>query len=165
MSPHGRQSPRTRFRRGAAGLIGACAAYQLVLGAYFVVFRPPILPEDLRFLGATAERLVVVLPRLEPWLDLVFAVLGGQMAALGVLLAGFAARLARSRAMDGHELVLLGLAGLLSVASMSAANFALESNFRWLLIIPGLAWSTGVALAALGSGAARVDAGKGLHDG
>ena len=141
-----------------------CAAYQLVLGAYFVAFRPPLLPEDLRFLGATAERLVVVLPRLERWLDLVFAVLGGQMAAVGVLLAGLAARLARSRAMDGHELVLLGLAGVLSVASMSAANFALGSDFRWLLIVPVLAWSMGVALAALGRGAARVDAGEVLHD-
>ena len=153
MTRRGPQPPRPWFRGAAAGLIGACAAYQLVVGAYFVAFRPPLLPEDLRFLGATAERFVVLLPRLERWLDLVFAVLGGQMAALGVLLAGFAARLARSRAMDGHELVLLGLAGVLSVASMSAANFALGSDFRWLLVLPVLAWSIGVGLAALGRGA------------
>ena len=148
-----RRGRQPRFRSAAAGLIGACAAYQLLVGAYFLAFRPPLLPEDLRFLGVTAEQLVVVLPRLEPWLDLVFAVLGGQMAALGVLLAGFAARLARSKAMDGYELVLVGLAGLLSVASMSAANFALGSDFRWLLVLPVLAWSIGIALAALGRSA------------
>ena len=65
------QPAHPAFCRIGAGLIGACAAYQLVLGAYFVVFRPPLLPEDLRFLGGTAERLVVILPRLEGWLDLV----------------------------------------------------------------------------------------------
>lgn len=155
---------RPRFRRAAAGRIGACAAYQLALGAYFVAFRPPLLPEDLRFLGAPAEQLVVVLPRLERWLDLVFAVLGGQMAAFGVLLAGFALRLARSRALDGRELVLLGLAGILSVALMSSANFALGSTFRWLLVLPVLAWSMGVALAALGRDAARAHGAEGLHD-
>jgi len=115
-----------------------------------MAFRPPLLPEDLRFLGATAERLVAVLPRLERWLDLVFAVLGGQMAALGLLVAGFAARLARSRVVHGYELVLLGLAGLTSVTAMSAVNFALGSDFRWLLVFPILAWSMGVALAAVG---------------
>lgn len=161
MTSRGPQPPQPRFRRAAAGLIGASAGYQLVLGAYFVAFRPPLLPEDLRFLGA--ERLGD-LTRLERWLDLVFAVLGGQMAALGVLLAGFAARLSRSRATDAHELVLLGLAGILSVALMSAANFAIGSNFRWLLLLPVLAWSMGVALGALGCGAARADAGEGLHE-
>jgi len=143
------------YRRVAAGLIGACAAYQMVLGAYFVVFRPPLLPEDLRFLGATAERVAVVLPRLEGWLDLVFAVLGGQMAAMGVLLAGLAARLARSRRISGYELVFLSLAGLLSVASMSVANFALGSDFRWLLAIPVAAWAAGAVFAAFGTKAAR----------
>ena len=158
------RSLRPAFRRVAAGLIGACAAYQLVLGAYFVAFRPPLLPEDLRFLGATAERLVVVLPRLEDWLDLVFAVLGGQMAALGALLAGLAVRLAHNRSISGYELVFLSLAGLLSVASMSAVNFALESDFRWLLTMPVAAWAAGVAFAAFGSTAARTRTGEGLHD-
>ena len=159
MSRRGAQAQRTPFRRAAAGLIGACAAYELVLGAYFVAFRPPLLPEDLRFLGTTAERLVAVLPRLERWLDLVFAVLGGQMAALGVLVAGFAARLAQTRAMDGYELVLLALAGLMSVTVMSAVNFALGSDFRWLLVFPVLAWSMGVALAAAGRGRSPVGCG------
>lgn len=164
MTPDGPAPPHPGYRRVAAGLIGAVAAYQLVLGGYFLAFRPPVLPEDLRFLGATAERLVVVLPRLEGWLNLVFAVLGGQMAALGMLLAGFAVRLDRGRSISGPELVLLGLAGLLSVASMSIANFALESDFRWLLTIPVAVWTAGVALAAFGSAAARTRIGESLHD-
>ena len=164
MIRNGPAPPHAGYRRVAAGLIGACAAYQLVLGGYFLAFRPPLLPEDFRFLGATAERLEIVLPRLEGWLDLVLAVLGGQMAALGVLLAGLAVRLARSRSLSGYELVFLSLAGLLSVASMSAVNFALESDFRWLLTIPVAAWAAGVAFAAFGSAAARKRTGEGLHD-
>ena len=164
MTPDGPAPPHPGYRRVAAGLIGACAAYQLVLGAYFGAFRPPLLPEDLRFLGATAERLAVVLPRLEGWLDLGFAVLGGQMAALGVLLAGLAVRLVRRRGITGYELAFLSLAGLLSVASMSVVNFALGSDFRWLLTIPAAAWTAGVALAALGSAGARTRTEEGLHD-
>lgn len=163
MSRRGAQATRPRFRRAAAGLIGACAAYQLALGTYFVAFRPPLLPEDLRFLGTTTADLVVDQPRLERWLDLVFVVLGGQMAALGVLLALFAVRLARRKAMDRHELVLLGLAGALSVALMSAVNFALGSTFRWLLVLPVLTWSIGVALATFGTAAAPVEAQERLH--
>lgn len=154
----GHQPSQVRLRRAAGGLIGACAAYQVLLGAYFVVWRPPLLPEDLRFLGASANRLVEVLPRLETWLDLVFAVLGGQMAALGVLVAGFALRLVRTRGLQGYELVLLGLAGTMSVGAMSAVNFVLASNFRWFLVLPVLAWAAGVALAIRGGGQAPADA-------
>ena len=163
MTIRGARAPRSRFRRAAAGLIGACGAYQLVLGAYFVALRPPLLPGDLRFLGTTTARLVVDLPRLERWLDLVFVVLGGQMVALGMLLAAFAVRLAQRTTVGRRELVLLGLAGVLAVALMSAVNFALGSNFRWLFIFPVRVWSMGVALAAAGLGAAPGEAGERLH--
>lgn len=153
------------LRRTAAGLIGACAAYQVMLGSYFVAFRPSLLPEDLRFLGATAERLVVDLPRLERWLDLVFAVLGGQMAALGLLLGALSMRLMRRGAIDRIELGLLGGAGVLSLAVMSAVNFALESDFRWLLIFPVLLWAVGVAFAALDVRATPAEAGEPPHAG
>lgn len=103
MNRRGAKAARPGFHRAAAGLIGARAAYQMALGTYFVAFRPSLLPEDLRFLGATAARLLVDQPRLEQWLNLVFGVLGGQMAALGLLLAALAVRLARGRAMDRHE--------------------------------------------------------------
>ena len=162
MTSQGVQAPGPRFHRAAAALIGGCAAYQLALGAYFAVFRPALLPEDFRFLGTTAERLVN-LPRLERWLDLVFVVLGGQMAALGVLLSVFAVHLWRGRILAGYELVLLGIAGVFSVAVMSAVNFALASNFRWVLVLPVLTWLIGVALAIVGSGPASTKAGARPH--
>ncbi len=154
---------RGRSRRAAVIAIGACGAYQLGLGAYFVGFRPPLLPEDLRFLGAAAGELGALIPRFERWLDLVFLVSGGQMAALGLLLIGLALRLAHGRVVHIRDVLLLGAAGLLSVAVMSAANFALGSDFRWLLVLPVLVWLVAVTSAVLAE-VARAPAGEASHD-
>ncbi|WP_293680966.1 hypothetical protein [uncultured Phenylobacterium sp.] len=153
---------RARFRQAAAALFGVWAAYQMGLGAYFAAFRPPLLPEDLRFLGANAPSRMMEPPGLERWLDLIFLVLGGQMAALGMLLAAVALRLARREAVDAREIVLFGFAGALSVAVMCAVNFALGSDFRWVLILPVLVCSGALASAAHASGSERVDPRGGL---
>ena len=65
--------------------------------------------------------------------------------------------------MDRHEVVLFALAGILSVALMAGVNFALASNFRWILVVPVLTWSIGIALAAFGSIAVPVKAGEHPH--
>jgi hypothetical protein len=88
-------------------------------------------------------------------LHLVFIVMGGQMMAVGVLTTAAAHRLARDRE-DGRELAWLGMAGVLSVATMSGVNFALGSAFRWPLILPVGIWALGLALAVLsGAGASK----------
>jgi hypothetical protein len=140
---------QTGARRAAAVLLAVCAAFQLGIGVYFAVLRPPLLPEDLRFLSAGLGGLAEAAPRLEPWLRLVFTVLGGQMAAVGVLTAAVAFRLSGQVVIDGREFVLLGAAGALSVGTMSAVNFALRSDFRWWLVLPVAAWTVAVILAAL----------------
>ena len=155
------QIPRRGLRAFAAGLIGLCGAYQVGLGIYFIALRPPLLPEDLRFFGVGREALRMVLPRLEPWLHLVFTVLGGQMAAVGALVFAASIRLAFRGVSAGRELVPLGIAGALSVGLMSAMNFALGSDFRWLLLVPVGVLALGLILALSGhsgvSGAASTD--------
>ena len=130
----------------AAWLIGLCTVYQAAVGLYFIALRPALLPEDIRFLEAGVTSLHVV-PRLETWLHLVFFVLGGQMAAVGALVVGSSLRIFHARGRNRGELAWLGAAGLLSVGTMAGVNFALQSDFRWLLIAPGVAWSVGLALA------------------
>ena len=127
--------------------MSACAVYQLAIGLYFAVLRPPLLPEDLRFLGTAPGALAAAAPRLEHWLHLVFIVLGGQIAAVGVLTAALALRLSQGRALGWRELTLLGGAGALSVGTMSVVNLVLQSDFRWPLIVPVAAWAVAVALA------------------
>jgi hypothetical protein len=120
--------------------------------------RPPLLPEDLRFLGSGREALKAIAPRLEPWLHWVFTVLGGQMAAVGALTLAAAIRLFRRKVEHGRELLPLGVAGALSVGLMSAVNVALASDSRWLLILPAGFWGLGLVLAVLSlSGAATAE--------
>ena len=139
--------PHRTLRQVAAGLIGVCGIYQVAVGLYFIVWRPALLPEDLRFLATAVASLNAGVPRLETWLHLVFVVLGGQMAAVGVLVVGSSLRIFHAQVRNRRELVGLGAAGLLSVGTMAGVNFALQSDFRWLLIAPGVAWSAGLALA------------------
>ena len=147
-------SPRSHdlhrgIRRIAAGLIGVCGVYQVAVGLYFIALRPALLPEDVRFLATGRASLHAGLPRLETWLHLVFIVLGGQMAAIGALLIGSSFRIFHAQLSGGRELALLGAAGALSVCAMAGVNFVLGSDFRWLLIVPVVAWSAGLVLAAV----------------
>lgn len=159
------QTSRRSLQRSAAGFIGLCGVYQVALGIYFIAFRPSFLPEDLRFFGATREILGAALPRLETWLHLVFTVPGGQMAAVGMLVIAAALRLGYRRAIGRGEFVLLAAAGALSVGLMTAVNFALESDFRWLLTVPVSLWALGLVLGARNLGAAGAPSVEDKHAG
>ena len=146
--PHDPHKAHRRPYLLTAGLIGIYRTYQFALGLYFSVLWPPLLPEDLRLLGIGAESLNVDRPKLVPWLHAVLVVLGGEMAAVGALAVAFALR--PTPDIDGgRQLVLLGVACAFSVGTMSTANFALGSDFRWLLAIPAGALMAGLALATL----------------
>src|SRR5512144_2060278 len=60
-------------------------------GSYFIILRPPLLPEDTRFMGVAAAQLDPIRPQLEAWLTNVFWVLGGYILATGVLTITLAA--------------------------------------------------------------------------
>ena len=127
-------------RTVATWLLTACGIWLVGLGLYFMVLRPPLLPEDPRFMGTTVEQLRIAAPGLEAWLKHVFRVMGGFMAGAGVLTVWVAAK------PRGASWA-IGLSGALTVGLMSASNFALHSDFRWLLLVPALLWLA--ALAAL----------------
>ena len=126
--------------RPAAALLGAWGLYQLLIGSYFMVIRPSFLPEDLRVSATTLAAVRGAAPGIEAWLQWVFAVMGGQMAALGVVLMGGAFDLVRGRRPGWVALGVYVAAGLLSVTLMSAANFAFGSDFRWFLVAPVVLW-------------------------
>lgn len=135
-----------RRQRIASWLIVACGAWLVGLGFYFVALRPPLLPEDVRFMGATMEHVRSALPGLESWLSKVFTVIGGFMAGAGALTM-FVARTAMPSGARGTGFA-LALDGLLTVGLMSATNFALQSDFKWVLLIPPLVWIAALALYA-----------------
>ena len=130
--------------RGLAGwLFVGCGVWLVGLGCYFVLVRPPLLPEDVRFMGTSAEALVAVAPHIADWLKFVFTVMGGFMVGAGLLVA-YVGRVLLPSQSRGAALS-LALAGAATVGLMSAVNCALHSDFRWLLAAPPAVW-----LAAMG---------------
>jgi hypothetical protein len=139
---------RTSTPRISMWLLTACGAWLIALGAYFILVRPALLPEDPRFIGTALERLREAAPGLEAWLRIVFTVMGGFMVGAGVLTV-FLARTAVPARLKGTGWV-IALAGLPTVVLMSAMNFVLHSDFRWVLLVPALIWVVAVALYARG---------------
>ncbi len=68
--------------------------------------------------------------------------MGGFITASG-LLTTFLAATAVSARLRGTGIVLL-LAGLSTVVTMSWTNFVIESNFKWLLLAPAVLWFAGI---------------------
>ena len=99
-------------------------------GVYFMVFRPPMLPEDVRFSGVDPKTLP---PGLREWLGIVFRTLGGFVAGLGILLSGLGA----SAYTGSAEWQRWGLAMALLVAfgRFLASNVVLRSDFLWFVAL------------------------------
>jgi len=135
-----------RIRAGqiSTWMLMACGLWLTALGLYFVFVRPPLLPEDLHFMNTSLAQVRANVPGLESWLQRVFTVMGGFMAGAGVLTL-FVARAAMPSRLQATSWA-LGLAGILTVALMSAVNFSLNSDFRWLLLVPALLWLAGLVL-------------------
>jgi hypothetical protein len=136
-------------RRAAIGtaLLVACGVWLILLGLYFVLVRPALLPGDLRYMATPADVLRNVAPGAERWLNLVFTVLGGYIAGSGVLTI-----LAVSAARHPRDWIGLALSGALTVGTMATVNFVLDSDFKWILVVPAVVWLAGVVLLARGDG-------------
>ena len=132
------RSPVSRF------IFIACGIWLIGLGLYFVFLRPTLLAEDLRYMGTSPDEIKSAVPGLERWLHRVFTVTGGFMAGAGVLTVVVAMN--ASAAREKWTTIALALAGLFTVGTMSLTNFQLDSDFKWLLLIPSLLWIGGLAL-------------------
>ena len=109
-----------------------CEPWLVALGVYFMLLRPTLLPEVPRYIDLSLEALRSAASGLERWLGHVFNGMGGFMIAAGVMTALVAWRLAAGR--ERGTLVALAVAGAIGVATISATNFLLQSDFRWLLL-------------------------------
>lgn len=108
------------------------------LGLYFIFLRPPLLPEDLRYVGASLAQIQNTLPDLEIWLSRVFGVLGGYMIATGLLTIYISATSFRTGKPGAITVVCVS--GLASIGWMVITNFVIDSDFKWLLLAFSLSW-------------------------
>jgi hypothetical protein len=132
----------------ASAALAACGAYQVGIGAYFIFWRPSLLPEDLRFLEGSGDALRTAAPGLEQWLQWVFTVMGGQMVAVGMLVLLVAVRLRSGAAVSRLDIILLVGAAASSALLMCGINFAINSDFRLALLIPVAAWLAALFLVS-----------------
>ena len=108
------------------------------MGLYFIFLRPALLPEDPRYIGAPLAEIRAAAPGLENWLQKVFWVMGGYIAATGALFVHLAATAFRRRERGAVGVALL--AGAISIGLMAAVNFIIASDFRWLLFSFAVLW-------------------------
>ena len=128
--------------RPSGKLFVVCGLWLVTLGTYFLFLRPALLPEDFRYIGSSLETIRSAVPGLERWLGHVFGVMGGFMVATGAITVLVACRLLARR--ERGTLIALTMSGVAGVGLMSATNFLLYSNFRWLLLLPALLWLAGL---------------------
>ena len=129
-----------------ARLLAACGLVVVGVGVFFVAFRPPLLPEDRRYIAAAEHALDAVLPDLARWLEKVFVVMGGYMVATGILTIHLA--LVDVRKGSTTAWVVAAAAGGASIGLMAVVNLILRSNFRWPLLSLATLWTAAVILAA-----------------
>lgn len=118
------------------------------MGLYFVFLRPPLLPEDIRFMGATIGQIQTALPGLEPWLARVLGVLGGYIFATGLLTVFVAATAFRTGRLGA--LVVIAVSGFASIGWMAITNFVIDSDFKWMLLAFALPWVIALMLSWFG---------------
>ena len=125
-------------------VLAAAGAALVGMGLFFILLRPPLLPEDLRYMDLSAMQFEVVRPRLEAWLTQVFRVMGGYVLATGVLTITLAATSVRQH----HWCAALGalIGGAASIGLMATVNFVIDSDFKWVLLTVALLWAFSLGL-------------------
>jgi hypothetical protein len=131
--------------RSYASMVLAFAGLLLIgMGLYFMFLRPPLLPEDLRYMRTSLAEIEASLPGLLVWLRRVFWVMGGYMFATGLLTVYVALTVFRAR--ERGVVLVVALAGLTSIGWMAAVNFLIDSEFKWIILGFGLLWPLALAL-------------------
>ena len=133
---------RKRPQSVSGFIFAACGIWLIGLGLYFMFLRPALLPEDLRYMGTSPAEVQSAMPGLERWVRRVFTVMGGFMTGAGVLTIFVAMNAPVFR--EKWTWIVLALAGLFTVGTMSLTNFQLNSDFKWLLLIPSFLWVIGL---------------------
>jgi Polyketide cyclase / dehydrase and lipid transport len=130
------------------------------MGGFFIFIRPAMLPEDLRYLGASRAQLEAAAPALAIWLGHVFDVLGGYVTATGILTMGLAATAFRER--RNGAVIAVAAAGAVSIGLMVVVNFSIASDFKWVLLAIASLWA--LSLVRYGAEVARASHDVGFSD-
>lgn len=133
-----------KHQRFSANVLALCGILLMGMGLYFMLFRPPVLPEDLRSLDVSLTALQAQVPSLFNWLHKIFWVMGGYIFTTGLLIFFLAVTSFRKRVRGSGEVVTL--AGFTSLGWMMVINFLIDSDFKWLFSLLVLLWGLALVL-------------------
>ena len=119
----------------------------LAMGVYFIFIRPPLLPEDLRYMKITSPMEQDKMQGLQMWLRKVFWVMGSYIFTTGLLTIFMAFTSFQTRTRGTFGIVLLS--GISSIGAMTVVNFIIGSDFKWILLIFTLPWVISLILYRL----------------
>ena len=119
----------------------------LAMGIYFIFIRPPLLPEDLRYMKITLPMEEDKMQDLQMWLRKVFWVMGCYIFTTGLLTIFIAFTAFRTRTRGTFGIVLIS--GVSSIGAMTVVNFVIGSDFKWILLIFILPWVIALILYRL----------------
>ncbi len=125
-------------------ILTLCGSILIGIGLYFVFLRPPLLPEDLRFLGVSLSTVQNTVPMLLTWLRRVFWVMGAFIFTSGLLTLYVALTSFRVRAKGVSGVITL--IGITSVGWMTGVNFLIDSDFKWVLLALAVLWGSALVL-------------------
>ena len=114
------------------------------IGLYFIFLRPPLLPEDARYMNTTLAEIQAAVPGLAGWLQKVFWVMGGYIFTVGLLTVYFAFSSFQARTRAAFPVI--AFAGLSSIGWMTIVNFIINSDFKWLLLVSAIPWAAALIL-------------------
>ena len=114
------------------------------MGIYFIFLRPFLLPEDSKYIGLPLSTIQNNIPGLSVWLQKVFWVMGCYIFTAGLLTMYVAQTSFRTRTKGAF--IIIAIAGLSSIGSMTIINFMLQSDFKWVLLAFTLPWFIGLIL-------------------
>ena len=117
------------------------------MGLYFIFLRPPLLPEDLQYMYTTLSVAQNNIFNLSTWLQKVFWVMGGYIFTTGLLTMYVAQTSFRTRTRGAF--IIVALAGITSIGSMTIINIILQSDFRFILFAFILPWIVSLILFRL----------------
>ena len=117
------------------------------MGIYFVFLRPPLLPEDAKYIGLSLSAIQNNTPGLSVWLQKIFWVVGCYVFTTGLLTIYVAQTyfITRTRGV----FIIISIAGVTSIGSMTIVNFILQSDFRWVLMAFTIPWIVSLILYQL----------------
>ncbi len=119
-------------------------ALLMAMGMYFIFLRPPLLPEDLRYMNTSLTIIQKTIPGLQDWVSKVFWVMGSYIFTTGFFTIYIALKPFKSRAPGVIAVVIT--TGLTSIIAMTTVNFILGSDFKWILLGFSMLWVGAIIL-------------------